>query len=208
MAWTLKRTFWPTVLFLLFALSLVLIAYAAWLLQIDKGNRAYRGGDLARASELYESATRPIAAVPWLGYALASDFENLLFNQVAAHYRMGQIAEAAEKLQQGAERAPFVTQSGEYSFWLGNLLFRNAVASKNPQDFVKHMKAALDEYERGLRAAPEHWDLKYNYEMTKRILSQKGQSPQTTQEKLKSILDTMRPATDPAKEELPPEKRG
>ena len=208
MALTLKRTFWPSILVLLFVLSLGLIGYAAWLFQIDKGNRAYRGGELARASELYAKAARPVAAFPWLSYALANDFENLLFNQVAVHYRMGQIAEAAEKLQQGAEQAPFVTQSGEYSFWLGNLLFRNAVASKNPQDFLKHLKAALDEYERGLRAAPEHWDLKYNYEMTKRILSQKGQSPQNTQEKLKSILDTMRPAADPAKEQLPPEKRG
>lgn len=208
MALTLKRTFWPTILFLLFTFSAGLIAYAFWLFQIDKGNRAYSSGNLTRASELYESAARPIATAPWLGYALANDFENLLFNHVAAHYRMGQFAEAAEKLQQAAEQAPFVSQSGEYSFWLGNLLFRNAVASKNPEEFLKQLKAALDEYERGLRAAPDHWDLKHNYEMTRKILFQKGQTPQTSQEKLKSLLDTMRPATDPAKQELPPEKRG
>ncbi len=203
-----KKIIWPACLFFIFVISAGLVGYGWWLFRIEKANRAYRAGEMPLAAERYEAAEFPFRYAPWLTYLLRDDFENLIFNQVAALHARGQYPKAVEKLQQGAEWAPFLIESGEYSFWSGNLLFRRAAASKKPEDVLNNLKSALGEYQRGLQASPEHWDLKYNYELVKMILSQRDQSPNEQQEKVKSILDKMRPVKDPAKEELPPEKRG
>ena len=113
-----------------------------------------------------------------------------------------------KKMEEEVRRAPLVADSPEYSFWLGNVLLRRAIQSKNPEEKLKALNAALEEYEKGLAAEPDDWDLKYNYELVKHVLSQRGQDKKEAGEKVKSILDRMRPTVDPTREVLPPEKRG
>jgi hypothetical protein len=58
-----------------------------------------------------------------------------------------------------------------------------------------------------LAVAPEDWDLKYNYEVIRQIFAQKEQDSKREGEKVKSILDKMRPTQD-KKQEIAPEKLG
>lgn len=199
-----RPAFWLILLFV----SATLITYALWLYQIDRGNQAYRAGDLSLAGERYEVAAASFRAVPWLAYLVRDDFETLVFNRAAVLYGMGKYDLANENLREAVAVAPFLAQRGEFSYWSGNLLFRSAAGSKNPQDFVKLLNSALEEYHRGLQASPNDWDLKYNYELARKILSQSERGTQEQQKGAKSILDLMRPSKDPASEELPPEKRG
>jgi hypothetical protein len=55
--------------------------------------------------------------------------------------------------------------------------------------------------------APDDWDLKYNYEVIKQIFTQKEQDSKREGEKVKSILDKMRPTLE-KKPDMAPEKLG
>lgn len=203
-----KRTLWGVSLAVIFTLSVGSLAYAWWLLQIDRGNRASRKGDLETAAAIYQGAEAPFRRLPWLALLLRDDYRRLTFNQIRLLYERGQTDDVTDKLEEGARRAPFLADSSEYSFWLGNLLLRRAIQSRNPEEKLKALNAALEEYEKGLALQPEDWDLKYNYELVKHVLSQRGQDKKGAGEKVKSILDRMRPTADPTREVLPPEKRG
>ncbi|MBI4488217.1 MAG: hypothetical protein HY694_03970 [Deltaproteobacteria bacterium] len=204
----MKKFIWPFILLLILVLSAGLISYAWWLFQIEKGHRTFRRGDNQTASEIYQAAEAPFRTVPWLAQLLRDDYQRLAFSQVGLLYAEGRNDEVIEKLQEEVVRAPFLLESGEYSFWLGNALLRRAVQSKDPEASMDALKAAGAEYQKGLVAQPEDWDLKYNYELVKHILSQKERDTKQQEEKVKSILEKMRPTVDPSREKLPPEKQG
>lgn len=203
-----KKFFWPVLTALIFVLSAGSLGYAWWLIQIERGNQASRKGDLDAAAEHYQAAEAPLRRLPWLAYILRDDYQALIFNQVRLLYSAGQNDEVMDKLEEGVRSVPLLAESPQYSFWLGNVLLRRAVLSKNPEEKLKALKGALEEYEKGLAAEPDDWDLKYNYELVKTILSQRGQDKKDAGEKVKSILEKMRPTADPSREVPPPEKRG
>jgi tetratricopeptide (TPR) repeat protein len=203
-----KRVLWPVLLAAILFLSMGSLAYGWWLFQIERGNRASREGDAQSAARYYQEAEAPFRRLPWLAHLVRDDYERLTFNQIRLLYLRGQNEEVVDKLEEGLRRAPFLAETPDYSFWLGNVLLRRAVQTKNPEDKLKALNAALEEFEKGLAARADDWDLKYNYELVKHILSQRGQDKKEAGEKVKSILDKMRPTKDPARDALPPEKRG
>ncbi len=204
----MKKFIWPAFLVLIFVLSVGLITYGWWIFQVERGHQALRRGDTKTAAEIFSSAEAPFERFPWLTRLVREDYQRLVFNQVGILYAKGSNDEVMEKLQEEAGSAPFLAESGEFSFWIGNALVRQAVQSKNPEASVNALKAALAEYQKGLAAEPDDWDLKYNYELVKHILSQKDRDKKKEEEKVKSILEKMRPLTEPSREQLPPEKRG
>lgn len=202
-----RKWVWAAFLFVVFFVSTALLAYASLLLQLERGNRALRSGEIERAEAIYEAAEAPFHKIPWLAQLLKSDFKKLIFNQLGLFYAGDRDEELIEKLEQGVALAPFLIQAGEYYFWSGNLLLRRAARSRNPETMLKALKDAREAYRKGLEIEPDDWDLKYNYELVQTILTQKGPA-QEKEEKTKSILEKMRPPKRPAQEELPPEKRG
>ena len=203
-----KKLIWPVLLALVLVLSAGSMTYAWWLYQIERGNRASRKGEHLAAAEIYHTAEALFRRLPWLALLLRDDYQRLTFNQVCLLYINGQDEEILEKLEEGLRHAPFLAESAEYSFWLGNVFLRRAVQTRDPEEKLKALQAALEEYEKGLVAQPEDWDLKYNYELVKNILSQRGQEKKEAGERVKSILDKMRPTIDKSREALPPERRG
>ena len=164
-------------------------------------------GNARRAAEIYQAAEAPFLKVPWLTRVLRNDYQRLVFNQVAIFYAEGKDEEVIERLEEEAARAPFLGETGEYAFWNGNVLLRQAARSKKPEVMLKNLKDALTIYRKGLEAQPDDWDLKYNYELVQHVLSQGGRGKKK-EERVKSILKKMRPLVKPARDKLPPEKRG
>lgn len=193
---------------MIFVLSGGLAAYAFWLFQIERGNQAFQRGDRETAAEFYQWAETPFTKFPRLAHLFRSEYHKLFFNQVRLLYAQGQDDLVLERLEEGATRTPFLSENGEYSFWAGNILLRQALQSKDPEDLADGLKATLAEYHKGLVAQPNDWDLKYNYELVKYLLSARVQAKKEGEEKAKSILEKMRPKVDPSQEALPPEKRG
>ena len=196
-----------TVYLFVFLISSGLLAYGWLMLQFDTAQKALRRGDSAQAMEVYARMEAPFHKVPWLADLFKDDYKHLSFNQVSILYSQGKNQEALAKLEQLPAHAPALAESSDYSFWMGNLLFRRAVESKDPETSVNALKTAMSEYQRGLASQPDDWDLKFNYELVRNIFSQQDRDRQKQQQKVKSIIEKMRPR-EPSRQEIAPEKRG
>ena len=192
---------------LLLLLSLGLLGYGWTMRQFETAQKAFRRGDSAPALEAYRRAEMPFQKLPWLAKLFKEEYAQVNFNQVAILYRQKQNQEALEKLEQLPTHLPALAESGDYGFWMGNLLFRQATESKNPETSLNALKAALSEYQKGLAAKPEDWDLKFDYELVRSIFAKPDRNQEKQQQKVKSIIDKMRPQ-DPSQQQMAPEKRG
>ena len=192
---------------LVLLVSLGLLAYGWLMLQFEHAQNAFRQGDTNRAMEIYARVESPFQKLPWLAELFKEEYKHLSFNQVSILYSQRKNEEASAKLEQLPAHAPALVESSDYSFWMGNLLFRQAVESKNPEATVNALKAAMSEYQRGLAAQPDDWDLKFNYELVRSIFAQQDRDRQKQEQKVKSIIEKMRPQ-EPSRQELAPEKRG
>jgi tetratricopeptide (TPR) repeat protein len=193
-------------LFLLI-ISVALIGYGWMMRQFERAQNAYRQGDSARALEIYGEVHSPFQKLPWMSTHFKDEYEHLNLNEVAILYSQRKYQEALAKLEGLPADAPSLVESGEYSFWMGNLLFRQALESKNPETSVNALKGALSEYQKGLVAQPDDWDLKFNYELVRHIFAQQDRNRQQQEQKVKTLIEKMRPQ-EPSRQELAPEKRG
>jgi tetratricopeptide (TPR) repeat protein len=192
---------------LLLIMSVTLIGYGWMMRQFERAQNAYRQGDSARALELYGSVENRFQQLPWMSAVFKEEYGHMNLNEVAILYSERKYQEALAKLEALPADAPSLVENSEYSFWMGNLLFRQAVESKNPETSVNALKAALSEYQKGLVAQPDDWDLKFNYELVRHIFAQKDQNRQQQEQKVKTLIEKMRPQ-EPSRQELAPEKRG
>jgi tetratricopeptide (TPR) repeat protein len=203
----MKKFFWAAFLILVFLCSAGLIGYSWLVFQMSRGVAAVRHGELETAANIFELAETPFRTVPWLSRILKYDYEKLTFDQVNVLFAQGEPEVIFDKFEEAVRSSPAIKDQGDFAFWMGNLLFRRAVASKDGEEALGYLKSALAEYQRGLAVAPEDWDLKYNYEVIKQIFAQKEQDSKREGEKVKSILDKMRPTQD-KKQQIAPEKLG
>jgi hypothetical protein len=203
----MKKFFWAAFLVLVFLCSAGLIGYSWMMHQMSRGVAAARHGELETAAEMFELAERPFRAVPWLSRILKGDYERLTFDQVNVLFAAGEPEAIFDRFEVAVRSSPTIKDQGEFSFWMGNVLFSRAATTQDGEEAVGYLKSALAEYQRGLAVAPEDWDLKYNYEVIRQIFSQKEKDSKREGEKVKSILDKMRPPQE-KKQQIAPEKLG
>ncbi|HEY7320320.1 MAG TPA: hypothetical protein VIE89_22350 [Candidatus Binatia bacterium] len=203
----MRKLFWTFLLLLIFLCSAGLIGYSWLVFQISQGVTAARHGNLETAAARFELAETPFRTVPWLARILKGDYEKLTFDQANVLYAQGDPEPIFDRFEEAVRSSPTVKDQPDFSFWMGNVLFRRALASQDDEEALNYLKSALAEYQRGLAVAPEDWDLKYNYEVIKQIFSQKDQASKKEGEKVKSILDKMRPTLE-KKPDIAPEKLG
>ena len=192
---------------LVFVISAGLIAYGWVMFELDRAQTAVSQGDLAGAMQTYARIERPMHELPWLTQILTAEHKQASLNQVALLYSQRKTADALAKLEQLPIDAPALVESGDYSFWMGNVLFRQAIESQDAETATNALKAAMSEYQRGLAQQPDDWDLKFNYELVRNILAQPNRDRKAQEQKVKSIIDKMRPQ-DPSQQQMAPEKRG
>lgn len=190
-----------------FLISAGLTGYGWLARELDLAQQASSRGDLAAAMESYGRAEWPLQQVPWLAQILSQEHKQASLNQVAILYRQQKNADALAKLEEMPAYAPGLVESADYLFWLGNVLFRQAAETNDPEISVKTLRSAMSEYQRGLAARPDDWDLKFNYELLRSVLIQPDRDRKSQEQKVKSIIDKMRP-TDPTQKQMAPEKRG
>jgi tetratricopeptide (TPR) repeat protein len=203
----MKKFLWSVFLILVFLCSAGLIGYSWLVFQMSQGVAAARHGELEKAAAIFELAETPFRTIPWLSRILQDDYNRLIFDQVNVLFTQGDQEVILDKFEEAVRNSPAIKDQGNFAFWTGNLLFRRAVASQDGEEALGYLKSSLAEYQRGLAVAPEDWDLKYNYEVVRQILAQKGQEGKKEGEKVKSLLDKMRP-TQEKKQEIAPEKLG
>ena len=203
----MKNIFWPIFLAIVGVCSAGLIAYSWLAFQMSRGVTAAREGEFEKAASIFALAEKPFQTVPGLPQLLKDDYEKLIFDQVNVLFAQGDQEAIAEKFEEAVKNDPSIKDRGDFAFWTGSLLFHRAAAAKKGEEALDHLKSARAEYQRGLAAVPEDWDLKYNYEVISQIFSQKQQDTKREGERVKSILDKMRPAQE-KKQDIAPEKQG
>jgi len=192
---------------LLLLLSLGLLGYGWTMRQFEIAQNAFHQGDGAGALESYRRAEIAFQKLPLLAKLFKEEYTQVGFNQVAILYSQKQNQEALEKLEQLPAHLPALAESGDYGFWMGNLLFRQATESKNPEASLNALKGALSEYQKGLAAKPDDWDLKFDYELVRSIFAKQDRNREKQEQKVKTLIEKMRPQ-DPSQQQMAPEKRG
>jgi tetratricopeptide (TPR) repeat protein len=189
------------------ALSLALLAYGFWLLQLERAARAADRGEMEAAAQIYASAERPFV---WpFARVFSGHYSRTVFPQVALLYSRGKIDDATRKLEEAGNAAPSLTERPEYGFWSGNVLLRRALDNEDPEIIMKNLYAAGEQFRKSLEVSPDDWDLKYNFELVRYIIAQQELEKEKEDSRIKSILERMRTVTEPGeKEPPPPEKRG
>ena len=171
-----EKIFLDVFLLLIFLCSAGLLGYSWLVFQISRGVAAARHGEFEKAATLFELAETPFRSVPWLSRLLKDDYEKLTFDQANVVFAQGDPEVIFDRFDEAVTNSPAIKDRGDFSFWMGNLLFRRAVASQDGEEALGYLKSALAEYKRGLAVAPDDWDLKYNYEVIKQIFTKKSRT--------------------------------
>ena len=124
----MKKFFWAVFLILVFLCSAGLIGYSWLVFQISRGVAATRHGELETAAGFFELAETPFRTVPLLSRILKDDYEKLTFAQVNVLFAQGEPEVIFDRFEEAVRSSPTIKDQGDFSFWMGNLLFRRAVA--------------------------------------------------------------------------------
>lgn len=188
-------------------LSLVFLGYGFWLMQLERGARAVAHGDLEKAASIYGAAEWPFPSL--LARAFPDGYSRAVFPKMGALYNRGKTGDVTQELERAVNKAPSLAERPEYAFWSGNVQLRRALEATDAEIIIKHLYAASSHFRKALEAAPEDWDIKYNYELVQHLLYEQEREKEKEDSKMKTILERVRTITEPApKEPPPPEKQG
>lgn len=184
--------------------SLPLLYYGLWIFQFNHANEAFQKGDYKQTKYYYQAAEAMLDSFRFLKYLpkLKGNYQQLVLNQVKILYAEGRYDEVLEKLEESLKKAKYLDFSPEFHFWAGNALFRKAIAREELDEIMEGAQLAMDRYLKALKLAPQDWDLKYNYEWTKKLTTEKLDMKKL--ELLKEIQERMKEE----EKKLPAEKAG
>src|SRR5690349_12145389 len=163
-------------------LSLFFLGYGVWRLQLDRGARAVAHGELERAASIYSSAEWPFPSV--MARVSPDGYSRAVFPKIGALYNRGKTGDAVQELERAANRAPSVGDRPEFAFWSGNVQLRRALEASESEINIKHLYAASSHFLWALQAAPDVWDIKYNYELVQNLLDEQERSKEKEESKM------------------------
>jgi hypothetical protein len=187
------------------AASFALLSYSRWAYEITKGNRALAAEDYPAAERAYSAAAASALT------NVRSTWRRLVFNRARSLYAMREYDAMERMLEAATARVPALAEDPEYHFWMGNVQYRKAIAETDKDALRAALERASDSFRLGLASAPDDWDLKYNYELTARLLAGMRNKKDDKTEKLKrGEMKILREDSEKSKEpqqKLSPAKR-
>lgn len=157
--------------------------FSAWRAPITEGDAAAAAGHWSVALERYTAAEAQFNQWPIAQRLFASTHRATLANQLAAHYRLG-------NLDTVLERADQVPPSAASHYWAGSALFEKSKAEQNADARLALLGRATDEFKAALEQQPDRWDFIYDYELTRRLFDELRKKPKTPP---KQLLELLRP---------------
>ena len=187
-------------------LSSTMVIYGFWLNRVRLAEKSFAQAQYQEAQEKLKRA--------WSGWELAflpgslvrETQAHIALNLIQVGYVLEEYEQTMEFLQDAVVSLPSL-HSPEYHFWLGNLTMQRAL--NNPDtNLIDALTRCKEEYLETLRAAPQLWDAKYNYEYVNMLLEQLQKSGSDGEMEFKLLLEKVRTDIQRRKKELPPQKRG
>jgi len=193
------------------AVSFALLSYSRWTHEIADANRALAAENYPAAERAYSGAYALAEHSLFPLIKIQSTWRRLVFNRARALYAMKQYDAVDRMLEAASTRVPALADDPEYHFWTGNVQYRQAIAETDKEALRSKLERTSDSFRAGLASAPDDWDLKYNYELTARLLAGMRNKKDDKTEKLKrGEMKILREDSEKSKEpqqKLSPAKR-
>lgn len=166
---------------LAFVCGLGLLAATAWLRPLEEGQAAAEAGRLEEALARYAAAEARFDRVPLSKQILPAAHAASQANQLRILYRLGRHDALLEKAAAGLPQAAT-------HFWSGCALFSRAMGEVETEARIGWLSRASEEFRAALALAPDDWDIKYDYELTERLLAQLRKDPAKPPKELLQLL--------------------
>lgn len=160
-----------------------LLAAAAWMSPLEEGRAAAEAGRLQEARARFAAAEARFDRLPFSKQLLHSAYAASQANQIHLLYRLGEHEALLEKAASSEPQAAV-------HFWSGCALFTRASQEAEAQARIGWLSRASEEFRKALALVPQDWDVKYDYELTERLLAQLRKSPEKPP---KEMLQLLRP---------------
>jgi hypothetical protein len=147
-----------------------LLITGAWISPIARGERAVRDGRLEEGLEHFAAAEARFDRVKIARQLLPDAYNAALVNQFRILYRLGEHDALLEKAAVHPGRAAV-------HFWSGCVLFSRGIAQTENEAKMAWLGRAREEFRTALTLDPHDWDVKYNYELTERLLAEQENKP-------------------------------
>lgn len=131
---------------------------------INSGNAYYNDKDYGKAIEIYE---RVLKNKP---------------NNADILYNIGLTAYAMEDYEKAIE---YYSQSRDCSMLLGNAYYRQGSRIGDPTQQMQSYRQGLEQYLISIKAEPNNIEVKYNYELLKKLIDDREQNQEQQNEKQK-----------------------
>jgi tetratricopeptide (TPR) repeat protein len=183
------KAFGSTVVVLLLAAGVGLIAYARWTTPLKDGDASLADGRLEQAVVAYQTAEARFDAMPAAKQIVEAEYTRAVGNHLLALYRLKRYDEVIDV----AQKAPAAASP---NFWAACAFFQKATVEDAPEARLGWLSRAEEEFRKAIEAAPEDWDTKFDYELTTRLASELRKQPNTPP---KQLMQLLRPPTAGAK---------
>jgi hypothetical protein len=168
------------------ALGLLLLWLARWVSPLAAADAAVREGRLTDGLNEFKSVESRLSRVPALQQLAPALLGSVQANQVRLLYEMQRYDEAIEKA--GASTSVHGTH-----FWSGCAMFARGSAEERGGERLEWLQRAEDQFRSALTVAPNDWDTKFNYELTRSLLSRLREEPETPRRLLFELLRPQAP---------------
>lgn len=176
-----------------FALALVavlaggtLLWVASWLAPLSEADAAVRDGRLSDGLGAFRTAESRLTRVPGLQQLAPQLLGAVQSNQVRLLYQLQRYDEAVDK-------AADSTGAAATHFWSGCALFARASAEERAESRLDWFERAEAEFRAAVGAAPDDWDSKFNYELTRTLLNRLREQPDTPRRLLFELIRPQSP---------------
>jgi hypothetical protein len=176
----------------------LLIWLAGWTAPLVAAENAVLDGRLSDGLSEYRRAEERLSQIPALQQVAPAIVAAVQANQIRLLYHMGLHDEAIEKAGTSA-------RSHAAHFWAGCALFTRATNEERPDARLEWFERAEAEFRAALALSPADWDTKYNYELTRSLLTRLRDEPQTPR---RLLFELLRPQTPRSGGTAPPRRTG
>jgi tetratricopeptide (TPR) repeat protein len=186
--------FWLTI-FISFVFGMILMISSVWLSPIADAETAMQNNDLQTGLSDYSRAEARFDNFSFTKQLFPEEYVQSVANQFYILYELGRYDEMLEK----AASSPVFA---DVHFWTGCALFRRAGSETDVQAQISWLERASGEFFSALKLEPDNWDVKYNYELTERLISELKDEDESPPQ----VLELLRPR--PRQGEEPSRKSG
>jgi hypothetical protein len=158
-----------------------LVVASAWTRPLVEADRAVRAEQYDVALERYAATEARFDKFPITKQLMPNAYESSIANQFWLQYQLQRYDAILEKASTAPPFAPT-------HFWTGCALFKKAQTEEQPEARLGWLGRASDEFRKALEDTPDDWDVKYNYELSEKLLAELRKQPKTPPKQLLQLL--------------------